>query len=94
MLLIPLPLRTPWRRRVAAIIFFALRAAAYVWLATRAPGRRRPQSAGEWAITILVVAGALAIFRWAVQFPRRIMRGDPTPSIRPGATQQDRDRAI
>ena len=94
MLLIPIPLRTTWRRRVAAIIFFALLAAGYVWFATRAPGRHRPQSAGEWAITIFVVAVALAIFRWAVQFPQRIMRGDPTPSIRRGATQKDRDRAI
>ena len=94
MLLIPIPLRTAWRRRVAAIVFFALLAAAYVWFATGAPGRRRPQSAEEWAITILVVAVAFAIFRWAVQFPRRLMRGDPIPSIRPRATQEDRDRAI
>ena len=94
MLLIPIPLRTPWRRRVAAMIFFTLLAAGYVWFATRAPGRHRPRSAGEWAITILVVAVALAIFRWAVQFPRRLMRGEPTPSIRPGATRQDHDRAI
>lgn len=90
MLLIPIPLRTPARRLAATIIFLGLLAAGYVWVATRAPGQRRPRGVWEWATTILVVAIELAIFRWVVQVPRRLMQADPTPSIRrPLAKRQD-----